>query len=102
MSSKEAVSLHLPSGKSNYPKIVQSEDEKYELKTEGIQGWGGYTLIYYRRRVEDKEWTTKEDAYFLCNCADGDVHGYYKARLDNDKIIFSQYSDYDDILRYSL
>lgn len=45
MSSKEVVSLYLPSGKSNYPKIVQSEDEKYELKTEEIQGWGGYTLV---------------------------------------------------------
>ena len=59
---------------------------------------GGYTLVQYWKRVEDKEWTIKEDVYFLCNYADGDVHGYYKARLDNDKIIFSQYSDYDDIV----
>lgn len=59
---------------------------------------GGYTLIYYWKKVEDKEWITKEDAYFLCNYADGDVHGYYKARLDTDKIIFTRYSDYDDII----
>lgn len=93
----DMCTLKLLGKPEDYPKILYSEDKKYELKIEGIQGWGGYTLKYYWKAKESKDWITKEDAYLLINLADGDCHGYYKVYWKENILMFCPYSDYDDI-----
>lgn len=82
----------------DYPKILPSEDKQYELKTEYVKGWGGYYLKHYWKASKSNEWITKEDAHFIWDLADGDSRGYQKVKWDGYTLLFTPYSNYDDIV----
>lgn len=82
----------------DYPRVIFSEDKKYELKTEYEQGWGGYILKHYWKASKSTTWITKKDAYFMMDLADGDSHGYQRVRWKGHNLLFTPYSNWDDIV----